>query len=44
MIKRENDTDKNKNFEELNSKYNFEELFENIVLKKEEKEEKKDKK
>lgn len=32
MLKRENDTEKNKKLEELNSKYNIEELFNNIVL------------
>lgn len=37
MLKRENDTEKNKNLEELNSKYNLEELFNNIVLEKEQK-------
>ena len=30
MLKRETDTEKNKNLEELNSKYNLEELFNNI--------------
>ena len=38
MLKRENDNKKNKKLEEFNSKYNLEELFNNIVLK-----EKKDK-
>lgn len=37
MLKRENDTEKNKNLEELNSKYNLEELFNNLVLEKEQK-------
>lgn len=32
MLKRENDTEKNKKLEEFNSKYNIEELFNNIVL------------
>lgn len=32
MLKRENDTEKNKKLEELNSKYNIEELFNNIVI------------
>lgn len=31
MLKRENDTEKNKKLEEFNSKYNIEELFNNIV-------------
>lgn len=44
MLKRENDTEKNKNLEELNSKYNLEELFNNIVLEKEQKNLKKNKK
>ena len=44
MLKRETDTEKNKNLEELNSKYNLEELFNNIVLKEEEKNSKKLKK
>lgn len=44
MLKRENDTEKNKNLEELNSKYNLEELFNNIVLEKEQKNFKKNKK
>ena len=43
MLKRENDTEKNKNFEELNSKYNLEELFNNIVLKNEKQEEENEK-
>ena len=42
-VKRENDTEKNKNLEELNSKYNLEELFNNIVLEKEQKKLKKNK-
>lgn len=44
MLKRENDTEKNKNLEELNSKYNLEELFNNIVLEKEQKNLEKNKK
>lgn len=40
MLKREDDTEKNKKLEEFNSKYNIEELFNNIVIK----EYKKDKK
>lgn len=32
MLKRENDTEKNKKLEEFNSKYNIEELFNNIIL------------
>ena len=44
MLKRETDTEKNKNLEELNSKYNLEELFNNIVLKEEQKNSKKTKK
>lgn len=32
MLKREDDKDKNKKLEEFNSKYNIEELFNNIVL------------
>ena len=40
MLKRENDTEKNKKLEEFNSKYNIEELFNNIVLDKNEKESK----
>ena len=37
-------TEKNKNLEELNSKYNLEELFNNIVLEKEQKNLEKNKK
>ena len=44
MLKRENDTEKNKTLEELNSKYNLEELFNNIVLEKEQKNLEKNKK
>lgn len=44
MLKRETDTEKNKNLEELNSKYNLEELFNNIVLEKKEKNSEKTKK
>ena len=44
MLKRENDTEKNKNLEELNSKYNLEKLFNNIVLEKEQKNLEKNKK
>ncbi len=36
MLKREKDTEKNKQIEELNSKYNIEELFNSIVLNKKE--------
>ena len=32
MLKREDDTEKNKKLEEFNSKYNIEELFNDIVL------------
>lgn len=35
MLKREDDKDKNKKLEEFNSKYNIEELFNNIVLNEE---------
>lgn len=43
MLKREDDTEKNKKLEEFNSKYNIEELFKNIVLDKENKQDKKNK-
>ncbi len=35
MLKREDDTEKNKKLEEFNSKYNIEELFNNIVINQE---------
>ena len=37
MLKRENDFDKDDKMEAINSKYNLEELFNTIVLNKEEK-------
>ena len=37
MLKRENDTEKNKKLQEFNSKFNVEELFNNIVLEDKEK-------
>lgn len=43
MLKRENEFEKNKQMEEMEKKYNIEELFQNIVLKEEnEKKEKQD--
>lgn len=41
MLKREDDTEKNRKLEEFNSKYNIEELFNNIVIKQDEKKDKK---
>ena len=40
MLKREDDTEKNKKLEEFNSKYNIEELFNNIIIKQDEKKDK----
>lgn len=42
MLKREDDTEKNKKLEDFNSKYNIEELFNNIVIKQDEKKDKKE--
>lgn len=41
MLKREDDTEKNKKLEEFNSKYNIEELFDNIVIKQDKNKDKK---
>lgn len=42
MLKREDDTEKNKKLEEFNSKYNIEELFNNIVIDQDKKKDKKE--
>lgn len=42
MLKREDDTEKNKKLEEFNSKYNIEELFNNIAINQDEKKDKKE--
>lgn len=41
MLKREDDTEKNQKLEEFNSKYNIEELFNNIVINQDERKDKK---